>query len=185
VIFSQDRQVNFSRTVWIIFHWRGTISNVSVMSSPSFASRPPQTGQAQGAGMTTRSRGRWAGKGARTGRRRVKLFTAVPAVFSSAVTAFSLVSFQLLELQLELIEHLATALGRLAVLFTPQLGDHQLHMRDHCLGTRCAGLGRGQFFALPKDQRVRLGKIGRERHGRRHAPGSATSRRSPPLSTIR
>ena len=93
--------------------------------------------------------------------------------------------FQLLELQFQLVEYLATTLGRLAVLFAPQLGDHQLHMRDHRLGTRCAGLGRGQFFALPKDQRVCLGKIGRERHGRRHAPGSAISRSAPPLSTIR
>ena len=49
MIFSQDRQVNFSRTVWITFHWRGTISSVSVTSSPSFASLPSQTGHAQGA----------------------------------------------------------------------------------------------------------------------------------------
>ena len=83
-----------------------------------------------------------------------------------------------------LIEHLATALGRLAVLFAPELGDHQLHMRDQRLGTRCAGRGRGQFFALPKDQRVRRGEIGREWHRGRHASGSATSPSAPPLSTI-
>ena len=67
VIVSQDRQVNFSRTVWITFHCRGTTSSVSVMSSPSLASLPPQQGQALGAGITTRSRGRCAGNGARTG----------------------------------------------------------------------------------------------------------------------
>ena len=39
LIFSQSRQVNFSRTVWITFHWRGITSSVSVMSSPSLASR--------------------------------------------------------------------------------------------------------------------------------------------------
>src|SRR5688500_14779625 len=39
VIRSQSRQVNFSRTVWITFHWRGTTSSVSVTSSPSFAIR--------------------------------------------------------------------------------------------------------------------------------------------------
>src|SRR3954451_20130030 len=49
-------------------------------------------GHAQGAGIMTRSRGRWAGKGARTGRWRAKLFTATPAALSSAATAFSLVS---------------------------------------------------------------------------------------------
>ena len=31
VIFSHDRQVNFSRTVWITFHCRGTTSSVSVI----------------------------------------------------------------------------------------------------------------------------------------------------------
>src|ERR1700731_396494 len=112
VIFSQDRQVNFSRTVWITFHWRGTISRVSVISSPSLASLPPQTGHAQGAGIMTRSRGRGAGKGARTGRWRAKLSPATPAALSAAVTAFSLVSAsRLLELQLQLVKHLATALG--------------------------------------------------------------------------
>ena len=58
VIFSHDRQVNFSRTVWITFHWRGTTSRVSVTSSPSLTSLPPQQGQEGGAGTTTRSRRR-------------------------------------------------------------------------------------------------------------------------------
>jgi hypothetical protein len=38
VIFSQDRQVNFSRTVWITFHCRGTTSKVSVIGSCSRSS---------------------------------------------------------------------------------------------------------------------------------------------------
>jgi hypothetical protein len=58
VIFSHDRQLNFSRTVWITFHWRGTTSNVSVTSSPSLTSWLPQHGQQGGAGTTARSRGR-------------------------------------------------------------------------------------------------------------------------------
>ena len=37
--FSQLRQVNFSRTVSITFHWRGITSSVSVTSSPTFDSR--------------------------------------------------------------------------------------------------------------------------------------------------
>jgi hypothetical protein len=59
LIFSQSRQVNFSRTCWITFHCRGMTSSVSVMSSPSFDSLDdPQQGQLSGAGITTRSRGR-------------------------------------------------------------------------------------------------------------------------------
>src|SRR3954465_80919 len=37
LIFSQSRQENFSRTVSITFHWRGTDSSVRVTSSPEFA----------------------------------------------------------------------------------------------------------------------------------------------------
>src|SRR5260370_38255109 len=87
VIFSQDRQVNFSRTVWITFHWRGTISSVSVMSSPSLASLPPQTGHAQGAGIMTRSRGKWAGKGAGAGRWRAETFHGGRAALSLGAAA--------------------------------------------------------------------------------------------------
>ena len=62
VIVSQSRQENFSRTVWITFHWRGITSSVSVMSSPSFDSFvEPQHGQLAGAGITMRSRGRCSG----------------------------------------------------------------------------------------------------------------------------
>jgi hypothetical protein len=35
VIVSHSRHENFSRTVWITFHWRGIISSVSVMSCPA------------------------------------------------------------------------------------------------------------------------------------------------------
>ena len=58
-IFSQSRQLNFSRTVWVTFHWRGITSSVSVTSSPTFDSRSdPQHAQDVGPGTTTRSRGR-------------------------------------------------------------------------------------------------------------------------------
>ena len=40
--------MNFSRTCWITFHWRGITSSVSVTSSPSLERRdPPQQGQAR------------------------------------------------------------------------------------------------------------------------------------------
>src|ERR687886_2068865 len=65
VTVSQERQENRSRTVWMTFHRIGSTSSVSVTSSPSLDSLPPQQGQAAGPGRTTRSRGRWAGRGAR------------------------------------------------------------------------------------------------------------------------
>ena len=74
-IVSQARHTNFSRTVWITFHWRGTLSRVSVTVSPSLDRVPPHQEHAVGPGMTTRSRGRCAGRGPRTGLRRVKLLT--------------------------------------------------------------------------------------------------------------
>ena len=49
--------------------------------------------------------------------------------------------FQLLELQFQLIQQLAAALGRGAEPLMPQLGDQQLQMRHHRLGTRRAGFG--------------------------------------------
>ena len=86
-IFSQLRQVNFSRTVWTTFHRRGITSSVSVTSSPTFDSRSdPQHSQAVGAGTTTRSRGRWSGNGLRDGLRRTNPLTSVlaAAAFSAA-----------------------------------------------------------------------------------------------------
>ena len=71
------------------------------------------------------------------------------------------VGFQFLELQFQLVEQLAAALGGLAILVAPQLGDDQLQVRDHGRGARGAGFGGGEFLALLQDQRVGLGKLGR------------------------
>ena len=91
LIFSQARPVNFSRTVWITFHCRGTTSSVSVTSSPIFTIRSdPQQVQAAGASTTTRSRGRCSGKAFLTGLRRSKPATFV--VFSAACSARALSS---------------------------------------------------------------------------------------------
>ena len=58
-MFSQSRQLNFSRTVSITFHDRGIDSSVDVTSSPSLRRRvPPQHAHAVGGSITTRSRGR-------------------------------------------------------------------------------------------------------------------------------
>ena len=94
VMLSQARQESFSRTVWITLKLRGTHSSVSVTLSPSLASLPPpQHGQAEGLGRTTRSRGRCAGSGPRTGLARAQAHTFVspgagsPSAASSSATA--------------------------------------------------------------------------------------------------
>ena len=96
MIVSQSRHENFSRTVWITFHWRGITSSVSVMSSPSFDNfAEPQHGQLVGAGSRIRSRGRCAGNGLRDGRLRWNDCTvgvraaAFLAASSSSVAAVS------------------------------------------------------------------------------------------------
>ena len=88
LIFSQSRQVNFSRTVSISLKRRGISSSVSVTSSPSLDSRdPPQQAQAVGGSMTTRSRSIFSGQGLRAGRLRVKARTLW--VFAAAALAAS------------------------------------------------------------------------------------------------
>ena len=77
VMASQDRQVNFSRTVCTTFHCRGIDCRLSVIVSPSLLSLPPQHGHVVGAGMTTRCRGRCSSNGARTGLRLLKACTTV------------------------------------------------------------------------------------------------------------
>ena len=136
------------------------------MSSPSLASLPPQNGQAQGAGMTTRSRGRCCRQGRAhrpaTGERLNR------SVALGDDGALGRVRFQFLELQFKLVEQLAAALGGLAILIAPQLGDDQLQVRDH-RGARGAGFGGGELLALLQDQRVGLSEVVRQRRGRAHA----------------
>src|SRR5690349_1232590 len=62
--------------------------------SPNLANAPPQQGHAVGPGMTIRSRGKCAGRGPRTGLRRVKLLTTLPAwsALTSVAATFSAAS---------------------------------------------------------------------------------------------
>ena len=83
---------------------------------------------------------------------------------------FSRARYQFLKLQFELIEQLAATFGGLPVLLAPQLGNHQLQMRHHRLGTggTClCFLARGAFGGqrcLQGDDVV--GQVlGRGRHG--------------------
>lgn len=50
------------------------------------------------------------------------------------------IGFEVLELQLHLVEQATRAFGAGAVLLAPQFGDLQLEVRDHRLGRALAGL---------------------------------------------
>jgi len=86
---SHARQANRSRTVCTTFQCRGTTSRVSVTSSPSLDRLPWQHGQEVGPGMTTRSRGRCAGNGPRTGLRRIGLRAGMPSISPSSAASSS------------------------------------------------------------------------------------------------
>ena len=119
-----SRQLNFSRTCWITFHCRGITSSVSEMSSPSLRSRAlPQHGQSVGAGSTTCSRGRCAGKGWRAGRLRVKAATLVALATAGRDLVLARRTLELLEGQLHLVEQLHGAFRALAIELARQLGD--------------------------------------------------------------
>ena len=96
---------------------RGITCSVSVTSWPSLDSLQWQWGQDAGTDTTTRSRGRWAGKRARTGLRRVGG------------------GLHLLELEFELVQQLVATLGQGAEPPMPHLGDHQLELGDDRLDT--------------------------------------------------
>src|SRR5277367_4358975 len=98
LIFSQSRQVNFSRTCWITFQDLGMTSSVSVTSSPSLDNRAlPQQRQAVGPGTITRWRGRCSGKG------RHRRGLGQRHLGSELIRSGR--RLQLLELQLDLIEN--------------------------------------------------------------------------------
>ena len=144
LIFSQCRQVNFSRTVWITFHVRGITSSVSVMSSPIFDSlSEPQHGQVSGGGTTTRSRGRCAGK-------RFAFWLAAVEPFDLSGLLRSLLGckvilgrrrFEFAELELKLVQKALLALRFDAIEFALKLLDRQLQVGDMRLGVRHLRLG--------------------------------------------
>src|SRR6188472_1584600 len=139
------------------FHLIGSISSVSVVSSPSLDSLPPQQGQAVGDGRTTRSRGRWAGRGARTGwprgglsGRRVR--PSLPAAFS-ALAASSLAAAtsspswsSSWSISLRPRSDEAPYLSR----FEP--GNQQLEMCHHRLGTGGTRLGLAPRHLLGRER---------------------------------
>ncbi len=120
--------------------------------------------------MTTRSRGRCAGNGARTGLRRgdAAHSALVPAAgLAAAARRFGGTGvlgggrLQLLELQLQLVEQPAPVLRRRPEPLALQLGDHQLQMRDHRLGAGRPRLGLAACRALGEERRLqRLEVVG-------------------------
>jgi hypothetical protein len=122
VIASHSRHEKRSRTVWTTYHRRGIASSVSVMSSPSFDNLFESLhGQAVGAGITTRSRGRRSGNGFRVGQRRANSATWLDSAVRSAVSASSVA---------------ATYASSSSVQRPLPLFDHKLEMGDQRVGLR-------------------------------------------------
>ena len=78
--------------------------------------------------------------------------------------------FQLLELQFQLVEQLAAALGRLPKPLALHLGDQQLEIGHHRLGTGRTGLCLLPCRALGSQCRLQRGNVVGQRFGRRHKP---------------
>jgi hypothetical protein len=114
---SQARQVNFSRTVWTTFHWRGMTSSISVARQACGQRTPHRLATDE----------RMDIRAARIGLR-------------NGCGILGGLGFQFLELQLHLVDQLAAAFGGGTVLVVPEFGDHQLEMRHHRLGSRGSGL---------------------------------------------
>ena len=122
--------------------------------SPSLASLPPQHGQARRRRGSRRARAADApGSGARAGFLRVNGRTVVPSTGAAAASSSAALASSFLELQLQLVEQLAAALGGLAELLAPQLGDQQLAVRDQRLGAGGARLGLLARLALGGQRR--------------------------------
>jgi hypothetical protein len=90
-----------------------------------------------------------------------------------------------LELQFQLVEQLAAALGGLPVLLAPQLGDQQLQVCHHRLGTGGARLGLLPRAALGSQRCRQRGDFCGEDLGRgRHGPDCLTVPKPGRHSTI-
>ena len=78
--------------------------------------------------------------------------------------------FQLLELQFQLVEQLAAALGRLPKPLALHLGDQQLEIGHHRLGAGSASLRLLPCHALGNQCRLQRGDVVGQCFGRRHEP---------------
>ena len=159
LIFSQSRQVNFSRTCWITFHCRGITSSVSVMSSPSFASRvPPQQAQEVGTEhdhpLPRQMLGKRLARGTRAAEGRDMARLGRGLLGGELILARR--ALELLELQLQLVEKTRRPLRARPVDLALELLDRKLQMRDQSPVVRRLGLGAGRI-RLSDDPSVALG----------------------------
>src|SRR5438477_4489156 len=136
LIFSQSRQVNFSRTCWITFHCRGITSSVSVTSSPNFTQPRAAAAQAGGRSRLDHPLARlMLGEGlacrALAGKRHHIRGLGHGALGGDLVLARRTLEF--FERQLDLIEQPHRAFRALPVERARQLRDLQLLMGNHGL----------------------------------------------------
>ena len=133
VIFSQSRQVNFSRTVSTTFHWRGCDSSVRVTSSPSLRSLlPPQHSQVVGGVDHHAFAGEMVGERIAVGTlaRKSAHGRGVGDGFFRRQFVLGGAGLRLFERQRQLIDQTRRALRLLSVNLALQLGDPQLLLRD-------------------------------------------------------
>ena len=130
---SQSRQENFSRTCWITFHCRGTTSRVSVTSSPSLDRRvPPQQAHAAETrddhALPRQVLGKWTPRRAGAGEPGDGGGLGRGSLGRQLVLRGG--RFELLELQLHLIQQAGCTLGARAEAVAVELLDLQLEMGD-------------------------------------------------------
>jgi hypothetical protein len=86
------------------------------------------------------------------------------------------------ELQFQLVEQLAAALGGLPVVLAPQLGDQQLVMGDQCLGTQGACFRLLASLPFGGQRCLQRGNVTSEVLGLdRHGPDCPMDPKAPPL----
>ena len=136
VIFSHDRQVNFSRTVWITFHCRGhyfeglgdVLAEFDEPAAAAWAARRCRHHDPL-AWQVSRQRAPHRPLAGEATHRSGLRFSR-----PGGDRVFCGTGFQILELQFQLVEQLAAALGRLPKPLALHLGDQQLEIGDHRLG---------------------------------------------------
>jgi hypothetical protein len=144
VIFSQARQVSFSRTVWITFQDRGTTSNVLLLRAAlrvrhilAELRELAATGRARARRRNDDALARqMSGQGCadRVTPGEAPDHTALGLGLGNRRLVFRRGRLELLELELQLVEELGPALGRWPEAVPLHLGNEELQVGDHGLG---------------------------------------------------
>lgn len=165
---SQARQLNFSRTVWITFHWRGPLarddlqglSDVLAQLGQFAAARRARARAGQHHAVARQIRGQWRAHWPLAGEA-LDHGVGQPGLGRSGFGGALILGgggFHILQLQFQLVEQLAPPLGGGAKAVAPELGDLQLEVGDQrlgshrpCLGGQARGLRLGQRGSQPFD----------------------------------